>query len=118
MRQFVIVGLKVLIAMIGLFLSFIIWASLFDDYPWRERILPLIAIAAMPVCLWGAIRLLDARRRAGAALALLCVLLGPTPMFFEASWIWSIILGIPLVIVWFQLGGPTGPSSIGAREAS
>ncbi len=110
MRTFVIVALKALIGMIGIALSFVLWASVFNGYPWREQYLGLLVLAATPFVLLKAIRLLQARRRAGALLALICVFAGPTPMFFEAAWIWCIALGVPLVIVWFQLGGQSAPT--------
>lgn len=116
MRWFVIVGLKALIAMIGLFLAFVLWASVFDGYPWREQWVGLLVIAAVPFVLRLAIRMLEARRRAGAVLALLCILIGPTPMFYEATWLWSIALGIPLVIVWCQLGVDSGSSAGSTRD--
>lgn len=117
MRATVIVALKALIGMIAIALAFVLWASVFNGYPWREQYVGLLVMAATPFVLRKAIRLLEARRRAGALLALLCVFAGPTPMFFEAAWIWAIALGVPLVIVWFQLGNESEPASISARDA-
>ena len=118
MRSFVVVGLKALIGMIGIFLAFILWASVFDGYPWREQFFGLIILAGTLFLLRVAIRWLEARRRAGALLGMLCILVGPTPMFFEATWLWSLVLGFPLVIVWFQLGGDTLPASNSGRDSS
>lgn len=118
MRSFVIVGLKALIGMIGIVLAFILWASLFDGYPWRERFVWLAIIAATPFVLRATIRMLEARRRIGVLLALPCILFGPTPMFFEATWIWSLALSIPLVVLWFQLGSEMVPASNSVRDAS
>lgn len=118
MRSFVIVGLKTLIAMICIFLAFIVWASIFDGYPWREQFFWLLLIACTPLILRVAIQLLEAGRRAGAVLGLACVLLGPTPMFMEATWIWSVVLSIPLLIVWWQLGetnNAASPSSASSK---
>ena len=51
MRSFVIAGLNALIGMIGISLAFILWASVFDGYPWRERFLWLVMIAGTPLLL-------------------------------------------------------------------
>ncbi len=118
MREFVILGLKALTGMICVVLAFLLWASLFDGYPWREHFAGLVVMAVTPFVVRAAIRMVESRRRTGALLALLCILFGPTPMFFEATWIWPLAVGLPLVILWFQLGNQPAPTSSGARDAT
>ena len=118
MRSFVIVGLQALIGMILIALAFIVWASLFNGYPWRERFLVFVWLAVTPFIVRAAIRLLRAGRRSGVLLALLCVLVGPTPMFFNAAWVWKIGLIVPILVVWFQLGRTTQPASTSESDAS
>ena len=55
-----------------------------------------------------AARLLEQGKRSGAILGLIGVVLGPKPMLFTnvhpaVEWFWPVLLGAPLVMVWFQL---------------
>lgn len=106
--SFSIRGLEALTAMVVLAMLVIAYVSVFDGYPWAERWVSLLWLACAPVPLRVATTLLRRRRRAGALIGVLCLLAGPTPMFLGEEipalmLIWPFGLGIPLVIVWFQL---------------
>ncbi len=65
-----------------------------------------------------AARLLEQGKRSGAVLGLICVLIGSTSMIFTdvhpaVQGFWLVVLGVPLIIVWFQL--VKRPTSVMAR---
>ncbi len=111
MLKFSIFGLKARFVMCVVALGFLVFASLFDGYPWVERAGYLVVLVGLTVLVRLAIRRLERGERSGAAIGLFCMLLGPTPVLFGATvplllWIWPIGLGVSLAIVWWQWRDP------------
>jgi hypothetical protein len=109
MLNFVIRGLKVLAVLCTLLLVYLVYISVAHDYPWREHWIGMLLLQLAVFLYRRAARLLDRGKRSGAILGLICVVFGPTPTLFTdvhpaVQWFWPILLGVPLVVVWFQLG--------------
>lgn len=107
--DFVIRGLKLLAVLCTLLLIYLVYVSIADDFPWRERWLGMLLLQCAVLLYRRAARLLDRGKRSGAILGLIGVVLGPTPTLFvevhpAVQWFWPVLLGVPLVVVWFQLG--------------
>ncbi len=112
MLDFVIRGLKVLAVLCTLLLVYLVYISVADDYPWREHWIGMVLLQLAVLVYRRAARMLEQQKRSGALLGVLCVVCGPTPTLFTevhpaVTWFWPVLLGVPLVIVWFQLGKRT-----------
>jgi hypothetical protein len=115
MRRLSIFGLRALSVTIVLTLLVVVGESVFSGLPWRDNGIALATMIFSPVVLRLAAELLERRDRDGAVIGLLCLVFGPTPMFFAAQLpvlllIWPVGLGVPLVIIWFQLGRAPRPN--------
>lgn len=91
-----------------LVLLYLIYASITRGYPWKENWPGMLLLQLEVFLLRRAARLLEQGKRSGAILGLIGVVLGPTPMLFTnvhpaVQWFWPVLLGAPLVMVWFQL---------------
>lgn len=109
MLNYVIRGLKLLAVLCTLLLVYLVYISVRADYPWREHWVGMLLLQLAVLLFRRAARLLDQEKRSGAILGLIGVVFGPTPTLFTdvhpaVQWFWPILLGVPLVVVWFQLG--------------
>lgn len=109
MLNYVIRGLKLLAVLCTLLLVYLVYISVRADYPWREHWVGMLLLQLAVLLFRRAARLLDQEKRWGAILGLIGVVFGPTPTLFTdvhpaVQWFWPILLGVPLVVVWFQLG--------------
>ena len=101
-------GLKVLAVLCTLLLIYLVYISVTGSYPWREHWIGMLLLQLAVFLFRRAARLLDQERRLGAVLGLIGVVFGPTPTLFSdvhpaVQWFWPVLLGVPLVVVWFQL---------------
>ena len=108
MLNFVLRGLKVLAVLCTLLLVYLVYISVADGYPWREHWIGMVLLQLAVFVFRRAARLLEEGKRSGAILGLLCVVFGPTPTLFTdvhpaVQWFWPVLLGVPLVIVWFTM---------------
>ena len=101
-----------------LLLLYLIYASMTQGYPWKDNWLGMLLLQLAVLLLRRAARLLEQGKRSGAVWGLICVLIGATPMIFTdvhpaVQWFWLVVLGVPLIAVWFQLA--KRPTSVVAR---
>lgn len=109
MLNYVIRGLKLLAVLCTLLLVYLVYISVRADYPWREHWVGMLLLQLAVLLFRRAARLLDQEKRSGAILGLIGVVFGPTPTLFTdvhpaVQWFWPVLLGVPLVVLWFKLG--------------